>query len=74
MVKFDIISETGTERVRRREGLNLMSRIKVAINQVIESLEKTNNGNKVKHRNGKYRACVLALLIPASEAGVVDKL
>lgn len=74
MVKFDIISETGTERVRRREGLNSMSRIKVAINQVIESLEKTNNGNKVKHRNRKYRACVLALLIPASEAGVVDKL
>lgn len=54
MVKFDIISETGTERVRRRKGLNSMSHIKVAINQVIESLEKTNNGNKVKHRNRKY--------------------
>lgn len=51
-----------------------MCHIKFAINQVTESLEKTNNGNKVKHRNGKYRARVLTLLIPAAEAGVVDKL
>lgn len=51
-----------------------MYHIKVAVNQVISSLVKTTNKNKVQHRNGKYQACgPTTLLIPVSEAGIVNQ-
>lgn len=51
-----------------------MYRTKIAGNQIVSSLEKTTNENKVWNRNGKSQARWLTLLVPASEAGIVNRL